>query len=253
MRVHLCQLDLAWHDRPANHAAARRMLENARPAAGDLVVLPEMFPVGFSMDVDAIADHAGETARFVPQLAKDFGVYVIAGNVIKPDDRGRNEALVAGPDGSLLTTFHKLHPFRFAGEDHHYTGGDGVKIFDWNGLKVSPLICYDLRFPEAFRLATKAGAEMLVVIANWPTARVSHWLALLTARAIENQAYVVGVNRVGNDPKNAYPGRSVTIDPRGNTRLDAGDAVGCFPCDIEPQTVREYRANFPALADIRLI
>ena len=251
MRVHLCQLDIAWHDRPANHAAALRLLENARPAAGDLVVLPEMFPVGFSMDVAAIADRQGETARFIPKLAKDFGVFVIAGNIIQPDDRGRNEALVAGPDGVLLATYHKLHPFRFAGEHHHYR--DGVVTFDWNGIAVSPLICYDLRFPEAFRLAIKAGAEMLVVIANWPTARVAHWLALLTARAIENQAYVVGVNRVGRDPNNAYPGRSVVIDPRGNTLLDAGDQAGCFGCEIDIAVLRDYREKFPALADIRFI
>ena len=126
---------------------------------------------------DRIVQYAGAVGR----------ENVIAGNVIKPDDRGRNEALVAGPDGTLLATYHKLHPFRFANEHNHYRGGEGVKIFDWNGLKVSPLIRYDLRFPEAFRLATKAGAEMLVVIANWPTARVSHWLALLTARAIEKR------------------------------------------------------------------
>lgn len=253
MRVHLCQLDLAWHDRPANHAAALRMLDAAKPATGDLVVLPEMFPVGFSMDVAAIADRDGVTARFVRRLAKDFAVTVIAGNVIRPDDFGRNEALVAGPDGTLLATYHKLHPFRFAGEHNHYRGGDGVVTFDWQGVTVSPLICYDLRFPEVFRLATKAGAEVLVVIANWPTARVAHWLALLTARAIENQAYVVGVNRVGHDPKNAYPGRSVVIDPRGNTLLDAGDQTGCFACAIDPAVVRDYRAAFPALADIRFI
>src|SRR4051812_45628722 len=113
MRVHLCQLGLVWHDRPANHAAAQRMIESAHPAPGDLVVLPEMFAVGFSMDVAAIADCNGVTADFVRSLAKRFGITIIAGNVIQPDDRGRNQALVAGPDGALLATYHKLHPFGF--------------------------------------------------------------------------------------------------------------------------------------------
>ena len=127
-------------------------------------------------------------------------------------------------------------------------------VFRCGEWSVAPFICYDLRFPELFRCAAlRHQPELYVVIANWPEKRITHWVRLLQARAIENQAYVVGVNRVGNDPKNAYPGRSVVIDPKGNTLLDAGGAVGCFHCDIEPQIVREYRAGFPALADIRLI
>src|SRR5690606_6307419 len=118
---------------------------------------------------------------------------------------------------------------------------------------VSPLICYDLRFPEAFRLATKQGAEMFVVIANWPTARVEHWLTLLKARAIENQAYVIGCNRVGRDPKVVYPGRSVIIDPRGNVLADAGGDPGVISSSIDAAALREYRKTFPALNDIRFI
>ena len=257
MRVHLVQLDLVWQDRPANHAAARRAVETAKPHRGDLVVLPEMFCVGFSMDVAATHDATGETEAFVRQLAKDFRIYLIAGNVTKPDDLGRNEALVADPAGEIVGRFHKLHPFRFAGEHQHFRGGDGVAVVDaagdWGQTRVAPFVCYDLRFPEVFRLAVKQGAEVMVVIANWPTPRVAHWLALLTARAIENQAYVVGVNRVGRDPKNDYPGRSVLIDPQGKTILDAGDKPGVVAATLDLDELRAYRKRFPALTDVRFI
>lgn len=253
MRVHLIQMEIAWHDRPANHAAARRWLETAKPAAGDLVVLPEMFCVGFSMDVDATHDAGGETEAFIKQLASDFSVFLIAGNVTKPDDLGRNEALVANPQGEIVARYHKLHPFRFANEHQHFRGGDGVVTFDWNGVTVSPFVCYDLRFPEVFRLAVKRGAEVMVVIANWPTPRVSHWLALLTARAIENQAYVIGVNRAGRDPNVEYPGRSAVIDPQGRTILDSGEKSGAAALALDLAELRAYRTRFPALADMRFI
>lgn len=254
MRVHSIQLDLAWHDRAANHAMAHRAIEALRPDAGDLVVLPEMFSVGFTMEVDTVANGAESTDAFLSQLARDFSVHVVGGNVRKPDDRGRNEALVFAPSGHLIVRFEKLHPFSFANEHNHYRGGEGVRVFQWGGMTVSPLICYDLRFPEAFRLATKQGAEMLVVIANWPTARVEHWLALLTARAIENQAYVVACNRVGSDPNvPSYPGRSIVIDPRGKIIADAGDTVGVASAEVDVAGLRDYRTQFPALNDIRYI
>lgn len=250
-------MDLVWQDRPANHAAARRWLETANLDAGDLVVLPEMFPVGFSMNVAATHDANGDTEAFVRTLAKDFGVYLIAGNVTKPDDLGRNEALVASPAGEIVARYHKLHPFRFANEHRHFRGGDGVVVFDCPApagpVRVAPFVCYDLRFPEVFRLAVTQGAEVMVVIANWPTARVAHWLALLTARAIENQTYVIGVNRVGQDPNADYPGRSVVIDPQGRTVLDGGDTPGVAACTLDLTELRAYRARFPALTDVRFI
>ena len=253
MRVHLVQLHLAWQDRPANHAVARAAVEAAKPGRGDLVVLPEMFCVGFSMDVAATHDANGETEAFVRQLAKEFEIHLIAGNVTKPDDLGRNEALVADPAGEIVGRFHKLHPFRFAGEHQHFRGGDGVVVVDLPEARVAPFVCYDLRFPEVFRLAVKQGAEVMVVIANWPTPRVAHWLALLTARAIENQAYVIGVNRVGRDPKNDYPGRSVLIDPQGRVVLDAGDTAGVVAALLDLDELRAYRKRFPALTDVRFI
>lgn len=253
MRVHLCQFDLAWQDRAANHARVRDLLQAHPPAAGDLVVLPEMFPVGYSMDVAAIADRDGDTERFIGELAQTHRVTIVAGNVTQPDDLGRNQAFVADPEGRIVTRYDKLHPFRYANEQAHFAAGTGIAMFDWQGMRAAPFICYDLRFPEVFRLAAKAGAELLIVIANWPTVRVAHWVALLTARAIENQAYVIGVNRTGVDPNAAYPGRSMVIDPRGNTIVDAGDHACVISCEIDLADLRAYRREFPALSDLRFI
>ncbi len=253
MQVVVLQLDLVWHDRAANHAKAREALLRDPPAEGDLVVLPEGFPVGFSMKVDEIADRDDSTGRFLGEIAREFGVTVVGGNMVKPDDRGRNVAIVASPGGHIIGRYEKLHPFSYSGESNHYRGGDHLTYFQWNGATVSPLICYDLRFPEAFRIATRGGAEIFILIANWPAARVHHWVTLLTARAIENQAYVIGCNRVGSDPNVAYPGRSLVIDPRGQIVADAGDKEGVLKVEIDLQALRKYRADFPALADMRFV
>ena len=117
-------------------------------------------------------------------------------------------------------------------------------------MKVVPFICYDLRFPEIFRTAVRQGAEMFVVIANWPNRREMHWVRLLEARAIENLAYVVGVNRTGKDPKLVYSGRTMIIDPHGTILVEAGDLEGVIAADIDPAAVRNWRRDFPALRDM---
>jgi len=116
---------------------------------------------------------------------------------------------------------------------------------------VAPFVCYDLRFPEIFRHAVKKGVQVYTVIANWPEPREAHWLALLKARAIENQAFVLGVNRVGRDPKNAYSGRSQILDPRGSVLADAGNAEGVFGVELDPAALLDYRKAFPAIQDMK--
>lgn len=253
VNVTVLQMDLAWHDRNANHRKVLKMLQADPPVPGGLVVLPEAFPVGFTMKVDEVADQGQQTGQFFCDLAKRYQVTLIGGNIIKPDDRGRNIAIVAGPEGQILMTYEKIHPFSFATEDRYYKAGEHVGWFDCAGAKISPLICYDLRFPEAFRLAVRGGAEIFVVIANWPTARLSHWLALLMARAIENQAYVIGCNRCGSDPHVTYPGRSVVIDPQGNVLADAGNQECVLKSALDLDNLRSYRRSFPALQDIKLM
>lgn len=247
------QLDSIWENKPANHARTAELIVAAGPTAGALIAMPEMFATGFSLDLAAVDEgDARPTERFLAQTARARGASVVGGLVtIGADGRGRNHAFVAGPDGDELARYTKIHPFSFGEETRCYTGGDEIVLFDWNGVKVAPFVCYDLRFPEVFRHAAMRGAEVFVVIANWPAAREAHWLALLAARAIENQAYVLGVNRCGDDPKHRYGGRSQIIDPRGNVLADAGEKEGTIRASIDVEALRRYRAEFPALRDAR--
>jgi predicted amidohydrolase len=253
MQIVACQLDIAWEDKPANFARARALLAGAGLRPGALVVLPEMFATGFSMHVDTIAEaDDGPTHGFLAELAREYRALVIGGVVTRAaDGRGHNNAVVFGPDGTLVARYAKMHPFSFAGETKHYQAGERIVTFPWHDLTVAPFVCYDLRFPEVFRQAARAGAELLVVIANWPQPREAHWRALLPARAIENQAYVVGVNRAGRDPLVAYSGQSVILGPRGETLAEAGTGEQLLFAEVEKVPLVEYRRQFPALADMR--
>jgi predicted amidohydrolase len=252
MKVYCCQLDMAWEDKPANFTKVRALVDNARPEPGSLVVLPEMFATGFSMNVAAVAEEKSPgTEAFLKELARQHNVFIIAGLVtIGPTGRGRNQAVVLSPDGVELTRYSKIHPFTLGGELANYERGTEIKFFEWQGVKATPFICYDLRFPEIFRTAVRGGTELFVVIADWPIRREQHWVTLLQARAIENLAYVVGVNRAGEDPQFKYPGRSLVVDPHGKVLADGGAEEGVFAAEIDPAVVRSWRKDFPALADI---
>jgi predicted amidohydrolase len=147
-----------------------------------------------------------------------------------------------------------MRPFTVGGESLHYLAGERPATFEWAGCRVAPLICYDLRFPELFRASTaQCKPELFVVIASWPEKRILHWQRLLQARAIENQAYVVGVNRVGTDPYYAYCGRSLVADPQGEILADAGGAEGVVSAELDLEALRKYREGLPFLDDIRPI
>jgi predicted amidohydrolase len=252
MKVACVQFDIAWENKPANYGKVSQLLKEANPEPGTLVLLPEMFASGFSMNVAAIAEgKTRETEAFLSRTAREFGIYLLAGIVTLRNDQGRNEAVVFSPEGVEIARYCKMQPFNLGGEGQHYCAGDDIVTFQWNGFTVAPFICYDLRFPELFRAAAARGAQMFAVIANWPVMRISHWVTLLQARAIENQAYAVGTNRSGADPKLAYNGRSIIVNPHGDILADAGDGEKVISADVDPETVVKWRADFPALADMR--
>jgi predicted amidohydrolase len=224
------------------------------PPRGCMIVLPEMFASGFSMNVAKTAQDEGRAdERFVAELCRRFGVWCVAGVVSRgaSPGTGRNEAVAIDPDGRLVARYCKMHPFSLAGEDRCCEAGSEVVTFDCGGFTVAPVICYDLRFPELFRVATRRGANLFLVIANWPDARAEQRMILLRARAIENQAYVVGVNRVGDDPAHHYAGQSVVIDPRGELIAVAGDGERVLPADLDLRALNDYRASLPWLRDAR--
>lgn len=254
MNVVALQFDIAWENKAANFKKVRQLLAQAAPEKNSLVVLPEMFATGFSMDADAIAEPSGgETEQFLANTAKEFGVCLMAGAAMRGrDGRARNKALVFSPAGELIAFYAKMRPFTPGGEADHYVAGERPVVFGWNDCTISPFICYDLRFPEIFREAAAAHRpELFVVIASFPEKRIGHWLPLLQARAIENQAYVVGVNRVGSDPFYAYGGRSLIIDPHGEILADAGERENCIHAQLDLITLRKYREGLPFLDDMK--
>jgi omega-amidase len=249
----LCiQLDIAWADPQTNCQTVADMLGANDPQPGDLVVLPEMFSTGFTMDPAALAEpHDGPTATFLAETARRFGVYLLAGLASRHADTFGNEAVLFAPDGSLLGRYWKMHPFSPSGEGMHYTPGDETVVIPVGEFQMAPAICYDLRFCELFRRAVNQGANLIAVIANWPAKRADHWTCLLRARAIENQAYVVAVNRCRSDPNHEYAGRSVIIDPQGNILTAAGDDQCVISAPLDIEALNRWRDQFPALRDIR--
>jgi len=253
MKLYCVQHDIVWEDRKANFARVEALINNAKPEAGSLVLLSEMFASGFSMNVAAVREgRERESERFLSATAKKFGIYLLGGIVTtKTNGKGSNQSVVFTPEGKELARYTKMQPFSHGGESAHYDAGKVPTIFAWQGFKVSPFICFDLRFPEHFRAATKRGAQLITVIANWPVTRIQHWVALLQARAIENQAYVAGVNRCGKDPKLSYNGRSLIVSPKGEILADAGNGESVISADVSLEELLAYRKDLPFLADMR--
>ena len=253
MKVAGLQLDIAWEDRAANLATTRRLVDGAGIAPGSLLVLPEMGLTGFSMNVARVADtDARESETALRTLARDTGSWVAGGLVTRaPDGRGLNEALIAAPDGSVAGRYAKMHPFTHTGEEKHYAPGPGPLVLPCGPFQLAPFVCYDLRFPEIFRTAARRGATLFVVIACWLETRHAHWRPLLQARAIENQVWVVGVNRCGRDPKYNYPGGSVVFAPDGRAVAELGATEGVLQADLDPAAVPAARDPFPVLKDLR--
>ncbi len=253
MRVAAVQHDVVWEDREANHSHLTGLIAAAAADGADLVVLTEMFPVGFSLAADRIAEPPdGPSVGFLLEQASEHGLWT-AGSLPVADDAASmpvNRFVLAGPDGTLHH-YDKMYPFTYAGERDHYRPGDHPVTVTIEGVRVSLFVCYDLRFSEAFwDLAPTT--DVYLVPANWPSSRREHWMTLLRARAIENQAYVVGVNRVGDDPRFSYSGDSLIVDPLGEVIADAEPGVeAVLVADVEPERVAAVRAEFPFLQDRR--
>lgn len=253
MIVQILQTSPVWEDKAASRGQVEAMLVESPPVPGSLVVLPEMFATGFSMNVERTAQRQErEDEVFLASLAT-LHQCTVMGGVVSPMEAGkaRNESVAFSPEGRLLGRYAKQHLFTLGGEGEcHVPGGEPV-IFPWQGFMVAPLICYDLRFPERFRELVLRGANLFVVIASWPVKRYHHWLTLLQARAIENLAYVVGVNRTGGDPLYKYNGRSVVVSPHGHIIADAGEGEGVVTARLRLTDLEAWRASFPALSDMR--
>jgi predicted amidohydrolase len=248
LRIALVQHDIAWEDRDATLARLGTLLDGVD---ADLIVLPEMFAVGFTMSRDVAEQPDGPTTDWLVQRAAATGSWIGGSIPIVLDgaDRPSNVCTLVSPRGAIHR-YAKRHPFSYAGETEHYAPGSTRLTVDIDGVRVSPFVCYDLRFADAM-WPIAADTDVYLVVASWPQARRAHWRTLLQARAIENQAYVVGVNRVGSGGGLEYAGDSCVVDPLGEVLVSAASVETVLTLDVDPAVVAKVRAELPFLADRR--
>ena len=252
LRIALGEYDTGWHDPARSVARATALIEKAAAAGAHLVALPEMCTTGFTMDAAQYAEPVdGPSASALAAAARRAGVYVIAGIATRESSRGAdtfyNSAIAFSPNGSRLAEYRKQRLFAYATENDTYTAGTAPVTVDIDGIRVTPLICFDLRFPELFSAAAPT-SDCIIVIASWPSRRQSHWETLLRARAIETQAYVAGVNRTGRGGDLDYAGGSAAFDPWGEPLALSGESK---IVTVDPQVVASTRRTFPLVRDAR--
>ena len=249
LTVSFIQAHLRWHDAAANRAAFDQHLARlAGPT--DLIVLPEMFTTGFSMAADTQAETmSGPTVAWLREKAAAHHAVVTGSIIIEEDGAYYNRLLWVRPDGTL-SHYNKRHLFTLANEQHTYTPGSARLVEEWRGWRICPLVCYDLRFPVWSRNQPAAPYDLLLYVANWPAVRRMPWTTLLRARAIENVACALGVNRVGQDDLgHDYSGDSALLDARGNYLVEAHDQAGLFTHTLHQEELDDFRAKFTALND----
>jgi predicted amidohydrolase len=249
MRCVLLQAEPVWQDLPASRERLAAMLAEAGPVRGAMVITPELAESGFTMHPDRCCDEA--SVAFAASLSRAHGCHLQHGFVERAGGGFRNVVAVFGPDGRELGRYAKNHLFSPAGEPRAYAAGDAVSLVRVGPFRMAPLICYDLRFPELWRLAAVAGAGVFALSACWPQVRQAHWRALVIARAIENQAFVLACNRVGHEPNATYTGGSLVVAPDGEVLAEAENHAAPLIAELDAERLRAWRERFPALRDMR--
>jgi predicted amidohydrolase len=249
MKIALVQMDITWENKGLNLDRVEDFLRKVNPEA-DLVVFPEMFTTGFTMLPVPLAEPVdGPTVKRMQQLADETG-YAIAGSVIAAEGDLCYNRLYFFEKGCALRWYDKVHLFSPGGEELVYSRGNGHLIVPFMGVNISFQICYDLRFPVWFRNRNNE-YDLMINVANWPSPRSNVWKSLLVARAIENQCYMAGVNRVGRDfHGNMHQGDSMVVSPRGEiiTSL-SGSVEGIVSCNIDIEQLKQFREKFPVWRD----
>jgi len=252
LRVAVVQHDIVWESRNATLELLDHRVSAAAAGGARLVVLSEMFAVGFSMRTDLTAEQEdGPTSAWLLEQARQHDLWICGTVPLRVPDETLpfNTSVLASPDGAVYR-YRKIHPFTYGGEREVFAAGQDVLTVDVDGMRVTPFVCYDLRFADVFWEAAPT-TDLYVVAANWPVARRRHWSALLVARAIENQAFVVGCNRVGTGGKLTYGGDSAVISPMGDVLAAAAEVETTLLVDVASERVVEVRERFPFAADRR--
>ncbi len=252
MKLALLQMDIIWENRDGNLSKAAGLIKQASADNCDVAVLPEMFSTGFSMNTKTICeDIDGKTVCELKKMALSNNINIIAGVPIQVENHYENRAFVIDRNGLIVSQYTKNYSFSYSGEDQKYQKDNKQVQFNIEDTPSSVFICYDLRFPELFRKVS-SNVSTIFLIASWPESRIEHWNALLKARAIENQCFIVAVNRIGIDGNGIkYNGNSVIIDPSGGLICKGDNVSEYITTEIDINTVDQIRNKFPFLKDMK--
>lgn len=254
MRIALCQMEVVQGDRAGNKERAEAMIREAASAGAAVVVLPEMWTCGY--DFSRLSEHTeevdGPTGKQLQEWARRYRVWLVGGSFPVSFEEGvSNTSLTYSPDGTLVNLYRKLHLIGLMQEDRYLTPGNSCATFSLGSGRAGVMICYDLRFPELARTYALEGASVIFVPAQWPVQRADHWKALIIARAIENQAYVVGVNMTGHNDRDRFAGGSLAVDPWGRVVAEGGSEPAVLYADLDFALVNEVRSRMPVFRDRR--
>lgn len=244
----LAQTHIAWEDKGQNLKKAQEYIKDAKNHGAEAIFFPEMSFTGFSMNTDIVKE-AGDTVRHMQSAAVLHQIVIGFGWVKDCGSKCENHYTVVDSAGTICSDYIKIHPFSYSGEDLKFQGGSALSCFSVNGIECSTFICYDLRFPEIFQAASKK-AHVILVPANWPAKRSGHWQLLLRARAVENQAYILGINCTGDIGGIHYAGDSCVIDPNGDERSVLHEEEGIIYFELTDDT-EDFRKGFPVKRDRR--
>lgn len=246
MKVTILQRNIEWANPSLNVQRAEEAID--RNAGADLYVLPEMFSTGFCTQPEGIAESCdSDTLKWMKRKAAEIDAAIAGSVAVEQEGKYYNRFYFVKPDGSV-TYYDKKHLFMYGGEHLRFTAGDERVVVEWRGVRILLEVCYDLRFPIWAR--NRGDYDMILYVASWPTPRVAAWSSLLVARAIENQCYVAGVNRVGTDPACEYCGGSVIIDPYGRTIASCADNTECeATAEVDMVALEAFREKFPVQKD----
>lgn len=254
IRVACVQMDIEFGNPSKNYSKASTLIEKAANTAPDIIVLPELWTTGYDLENlnTTVEDEAQIASAFLKDQAIAYKTNIVGGSVANKTAEGiENTMLVFDRSGTLMGKYSKLHLFKLMDEHLHLAAGKEKGLFSLENHRFAGLICYDIRFPEWVRTHALAGAEAMFIVAEWPQQRLEHWRALLIARAIENQCYIIACNRSGSDPNNTFAGHSLVIGPWGDVIAEAGESEEILTAEIDLDQVRQARERIPVFSDRR--
>jgi omega-amidase len=252
MKIAVCQMNIIQGDKEENRKTAESNIDEAVRNGAKVIIFPEMWTSGY--DFDRLNEHTeglhGPTSQFLSRKAKQHGVYLVGGSLpVQFPDGVKNTSITYDPNGKIINIYSKLHLIGLMEEDKYLAHGTEYSTFEIEQSPAAVIICYDLRFPELIRSYALEDARVLFVPAEWPIQREQHWLALLRARAIENQLYVVGANMAGRNEKDVFNGHSIVYDPWGEIVAEAGSEPAILYAEIDLNVVQSVRERMPVFKD----